>query len=241
MAAVAGEASIDSAVLVQVLNDAAETTDLLAVAASDPASSAWSAGSTSPRPTSPTGRPRCAQDRTVRRRDPAPGAGRGGPGPVVGQPAVQQGLAAVARAGLPFDLMFRPEHVEAVLRTVRAHPGADLRPGPPGQAADRVGPGRVGARHPRAVEGAERDLQAVRDAHDGRPGLDGGGSASVCGGSPRRLRPAQVLFGSDWPVSLLAASYAEGVAAVEQLLQSASEVEREQVFGATAMRIYDPS
>ena len=38
------------------------------------------------------------------------------------QPAVQQGLAAVARAGLPFDLMFRPEHVEAVLRTVRAHP-----------------------------------------------------------------------------------------------------------------------
>jgi L-fuconolactonase len=46
------------------------------------------------------------------------------------------------------------------------------------------------------------------------------------------------MFGSDWPVSLLAAPYSETVAAAEHLLRGASNSDREAVFGATALEWY---
>jgi L-fuconolactonase len=52
--------------------------------------------------------------------------------------------------------------------------------------------------------------------------------------------PARLLFGSDWPVCLLAASYAEVVGAAAEALERAGldETEREAVFGANALRTY---
>jgi len=50
--------------------------------------------------------------------------------------------------------------------------------------------------------------------------------------------PERVLFGSDWPVCLLAASYAEVIEAAELLVAGLSAAEREQVLGGTARRIY---
>ena len=46
------------------------------------------------------------------------------------------------------------------------------------------------------------------------------------------------MFGSDWPVCLLAASYAEVVEAAEALTASLTPAERHQIFGETARRIY---
>jgi L-fuconolactonase len=52
--------------------------------------------------------------------------------------------------------------------------------------------------------------------------------------------PDRLLFGSDWPVCLLAADYAEVVAAAEQALEAVglTTAERELVFGANARRVY---
>jgi L-fuconolactonase len=47
------------------------------------------------------------------------------------------------------------------------------------------------------------------------------------------------MFGSDWPVCLLAASYAEVVEAAEALTASLTPAERRQVFGETARRVYN--
>jgi L-fuconolactonase len=47
--------------------------------------------------------------------------------------------------------------------------------------------------------------------------------------------PDRVMFGSDWPVCTLAASYGEVVAAAEALIGPS---EREQIFGETARRTY---
>jgi L-fucono-1,5-lactonase len=52
--------------------------------------------------------------------------------------------------------------------------------------------------------------------------------------------PERLLFGSDWPVCLLAAGYAEVVAAATEALDRAGlgPAEREAVFGANAHRLY---
>jgi L-fucono-1,5-lactonase len=52
--------------------------------------------------------------------------------------------------------------------------------------------------------------------------------------------PQRLLLGSDWPVCLLAAGYAEVVAATEEALEltGLDPAEREALFGANARRIY---
>ena len=50
--------------------------------------------------------------------------------------------------------------------------------------------------------------------------------------------PDRLLFGSDWPVCLLAGSYVEVVSAAEQLIAELSEAERDAVLGANATRVY---
>jgi L-fuconolactonase len=46
------------------------------------------------------------------------------------------------------------------------------------------------------------------------------------------------LFGSDWPVCLLAASYDRVVSVTRELLDDLSVGERAQVFGGTALEVY---
>ncbi len=50
--------------------------------------------------------------------------------------------------------------------------------------------------------------------------------------------PDRCMFGSDWPVCELAASYETVVSTTKSLLSSLSESERDQIFGGTAKRFY---
>lgn len=50
--------------------------------------------------------------------------------------------------------------------------------------------------------------------------------------------PSRVMFGSDWPVCLLAASYEEVVRAAEEVTDRLTAAERAEVFGGTAARAY---
>ncbi len=50
--------------------------------------------------------------------------------------------------------------------------------------------------------------------------------------------PERVMFGSDWPVCLLAGGYGEVVDAAEVLTSGLSDSERGLVFGGTAARVY---
>jgi predicted TIM-barrel fold metal-dependent hydrolase len=50
--------------------------------------------------------------------------------------------------------------------------------------------------------------------------------------------PERVMWGSDWPVCLLAASYERWLATSEELLSALSPTEKEAVFSATAERWY---
>jgi L-fuconolactonase len=46
------------------------------------------------------------------------------------------------------------------------------------------------------------------------------------------------MFGSDWPVCLLAAGYDQVITAAEELTAGLSAAERAAVFGSTAARAY---
>jgi L-fuconolactonase len=50
--------------------------------------------------------------------------------------------------------------------------------------------------------------------------------------------PGRTMFGSDWPVCLLAASYERVVAAAEEVTGRLAADEREAVFGGTAVEWY---
>jgi L-fuconolactonase len=50
--------------------------------------------------------------------------------------------------------------------------------------------------------------------------------------------PDRLMFGSDWPVCLLAATYTQVVDAVRQCLSSLNRDEVDRVFGATAADVY---
>jgi L-fucono-1,5-lactonase len=50
--------------------------------------------------------------------------------------------------------------------------------------------------------------------------------------------PARIMFGSDWPVCLLAASYDQVLEAFQTLLADLSEEDRELVFAKNAVKFY---
>jgi L-fuconolactonase len=50
--------------------------------------------------------------------------------------------------------------------------------------------------------------------------------------------PQRVMLGSDWPVCLVAASYADVVALVEEVIAEYSSGERQQILGGNAARFY---
>jgi len=54
----------------------------------------------------------------------------------------------------------------------------------------------------------------------------------------KAFTPARLMFGSDWPVCTLAASYSRWFGTVQALLKSLSADEQQQIFAGTATRAY---
>jgi L-fuconolactonase len=50
--------------------------------------------------------------------------------------------------------------------------------------------------------------------------------------------PHRLMFGSDWPVCTLAATYGEVLTTAAELTAALSEAERAEVFAGTATRVY---
>jgi L-fuconolactonase len=49
----------------------------------------------------------------------------------------------------------------------------------------------------------------------------------------------RIMFGSDWPVCLVAASYSEMLGIVEDYFSTFSKDEQENIFGLNAIRFYN--
>ncbi len=156
---------------------------------------------------------------------------------------VRQGLAAIEAAQLTYDLLVRARELPAALAVVRANP--DLRfvidhLAKPPIASGELGPW-AGRLRPFAgldnvwckVSGlvTEADWRSWRVA-DLAPAVEI--ALEVFG-------PSRLIFGSDWPVCLVAASYGDVVTAARELTAGLSEAERAAVFGGAAERAYPGS
>ena len=156
------------------------------------------------------------------------------------RPDVRRGLRAVDAAGLTYDLLVRSRELPAALAVARDLPGLRF-------VIDHMAkpPIRSGAIEPWAallrpfaelanvwckLSGLVTEADAVAwRVDDLAPFADV--ALAIFG-------PTRLMFGSDWPVCLLAASYAEVVGAARELTDRLSRAEREAVFGGAAESAY---
>jgi L-fuconolactonase len=153
---------------------------------------------------------------------------------------VIRGLRELARRGLPYDLLIYPRHLPLVPRLAEEIP--DLRMVIDHIAKPPIATGRVDG----WAEGMERAAQyplvfaklsgmitetdhTEWKAADLKPFV---AHAYRCFGADR------LMFGSDWPVCLLAGSWKAVLAAFTQSLGALPMETREQLLGGTAARFY---
>jgi L-fuconolactonase len=158
----------------------------------------------------------------------------------LGRDDVRRGIAAIGRAGLAYDLLVRARELPAARRLVEALPDVRFVVDHLAKPAIRNGsdPGWNDA------VGTFRDLPNVwwklsglvteADWHAWRP-------ADLQPYVDRVLEiagPERLLFGSDWPVCLLAARYDVVLATARSLIAGLSPSERAAILGATAIGVY---
>ena len=129
------------------------------------------------------------------------------------QPSVLSGLRALSRRNLRFDLLLQPRHLKMLPR----------------------------------LAAEVSDLQMVIN-HCAKPGL--GTEADWNHWTTNELRPVfetalqtfgsnRLLYGSDWPVCTLAATYGEVFESATSLTAGLSSTEQADIFGQNAIRFYN--
>ncbi|TDP95081.1 amidohydrolase family protein [Labedaea rhizosphaerae] len=239
LAPLAAAAGIEATVLVQVLPEVGETREFLALAGSSPLVAGvvgW-VDLTDPGVADVLAQLRSGPggDALVGIRHLVQGEADGW----LDRPDVRRGLAAVADAGLVYDLLTLPPQLPAAIEVVRALPQLtfvlDHLSKPPIASGPR-GPWASDLRALAALPNVSAKLsglvtEATPDwtVEDLRPYVE----VAIEAFGPDRL-----MTGSDWPVCLLAAPYADVLAAADVVIADLSPAERDQVRGGTAQRVY---
>jgi len=158
---------------------------------------------------------------------------------------VQRGLRAVQQTGLAYDLLLRPRELPAALQVARAFP--DLR-----LVIDHIAKPEIadGTLEPWATDMAP--FAALPHVYCKLSGMVT--EADWQRWKPSDLRPYvervvgwfgedRLMFGSDWPVCTLAASYEQVHDALAEVLAGIglSESAQGKIFGENARRFYAPS
>ncbi|WP_306319906.1 MULTISPECIES: amidohydrolase [unclassified Streptomyces] len=152
------------------------------------------------------------------------------------RPDVRRGLAALADSGLVYDLVVLPHQLPACAKAAAEHPELAFvldHLGKPPIAAHELEPWRTRIRALAALPNTYCKLSGLVTeadwAHwtldDLRPYADTALDA---------FGPDRVMFGSDWPVCTLAATYAQVVDTARELVGGNDP----DVFDGTARRVY---
>ncbi|GAA1324473.1 amidohydrolase family protein [Pseudonocardia xinjiangensis] len=156
---------------------------------------------------------------------------------------VIEGLTALSRSGLTFDLVaVLPEHLRAALRVSELLPDLpmvlDHLGHPPLDGGGRQGEWwdlvAAVARNPRAHA-------KVSGLYPGGPGEPSAAVGRVRPSVEHALDvfgPARLMYGGDWPISLLHGGYPATWPLATELLSGLSRPERDDVLGGTATRFY---
>ncbi|MFF7520177.1 amidohydrolase family protein [Streptomyces pseudovenezuelae] len=156
------------------------------------------------------------------------------------RPDVRRGLAAVADAGLVYDLVVLPHQLPACVKAAESLPQLTFvldHLGKPPIASGGPEPWATDVRALAALPNTvcklsgmvtEADL-ATWTIDDLRPYADTVLDA---------FGPDRLMFGSDWPVCTLGATYGETMSVTKELTAGLGTSERADVLGGTATRTY---
>jgi len=158
----------------------------------------------------------------------------------LGRADVRRGLVAVHERGLSYDLLVRARELPAAIETVRALPDLQF-------VLDHIA-------KPRIAEGKDPEWQERMPALAALPNVAAKLSGMVteatwASWTPADLRPfvasvvdwfgaGRLMFGSDWPVCLLATSYDGVVNGLEEALGPISAGDAARIFGLNAVSVY---
>jgi L-fuconolactonase len=231
---------VAATVLVQTVTVAAETPEMLALAAVDPLVAAvvgWtdltSAGIADElaRLCSVAGGDFLASIRHQVQSEPDPDW--------LARPEVIRGLQAVAAAGLCYDLVVRPQQLAACRFAAAAVPGLTFvldHAGKPPIGTGDLGRWAADIRAFAALPNTVCKLSGL--VTEAPPGAQEAAFVPVADVILSAFGAQRVMFGSDWPVCLLAADYAAVAGLALALTAGLSETERTAVFASTAARVY---
>lgn len=153
---------------------------------------------------------------------------------------VRRGLAAIEARGLRYDLLVRARELPAATDTVTAFPNLQF-------VLDHIA-------KPRIADGQDPEWQRRLPALAALPNVAVKLSGMVteanwASWTPADLRPfidsvvegfgiERLMFGSDWPVCLLASTYRGVVGGLEEALGQPSGGDAARIFGLNAQRVY---
>lgn len=156
------------------------------------------------------------------------------------RPDVQRGIAAVGEAGLAYDFLVRARELPAAYETARRVPQVPM-------VVDHLAkPPIRGGNQDAWAQGIQR-MAELPNVYCKLSGLVT--EADWTTWQAQQLRPFvtrvvdwfgadRCLFGSDWPVCLLAASYSQVIAALRSCLDRVGPASLDGILGENARRVY---
>ncbi|SEE51009.1 amidohydrolase family protein [Jiangella alba] len=156
------------------------------------------------------------------------------------RPDVRRGLATLADLGLAFDLLIRGREVPAAVRLAKAAPELQLvvdHAAKPAIATGQWEPWLAGLTELAAFPQVSCKISGLvteADPHHWREQ----GVVRYARQVIALFGPDRAMFGSDWPVCTLAATYDDVVNIALEATHDLSDADRQAVLGDTARRVY---
>jgi L-fuconolactonase len=156
------------------------------------------------------------------------------------RPDFNAGVAKLHRRGLVYDILIYEKHLPQTIEFVDRHPNQVF-------VLDHIAKPRIKDRllspwRERIAELAKREnvwckISGMATEADWRNWTEAD-MAPYFDAVLAAFSPARLMFGSDWPVMLVASDYARWHSTVTNAISALSSEEQSKIFGATAAQVY---
>ena len=155
------------------------------------------------------------------------------------RPAALAAVAALQDAGLRLDALVRPRHLTRLVELRARFPALPMvidHAAKPDIAGGQWEPWADNLR--RVADDGRTCCKLSGLLTEAAPGADGDALLRYADLVVDAFGAERVMWGSDWPVVLLAGDYAGWLATAQALMAGRSDAERVAIFGGTAARFY---